>query len=159
MLPAPNTQCAANLDALLFGHYRFPRLTPLVTRTDRVFYSYQRAFEDAVVASGAFTRWNRFLDGHRDPDPITTADHGYRETAPFASCQLVIHLCRPGNSNLVYGVVEADIDLCNPDGGLVPATLHLGEVLAHRLTGGRTDPFRAARWLRRRNILIPEVRT
>jgi hypothetical protein len=41
--------------------------------------------------------------------------------------------------------LEVDIDLCNPDAGVAPALGHLVEVL----WPGKTDPFRARKWIMR----------
>ena len=49
--------------------------------------------------------------------------------------------------------LEMDIDLCNPDSGVVPALGHLVEVA----WPGKTDPFRARKLIMRRGIAVPLV--
>lgn len=50
---------------------------------------------------------------------------------------------------------EADIDLCNPDGGLLPLLGHLLEVL----WPGKTDLWGAPKWPMRRGVAVPLVQT
>jgi hypothetical protein len=147
-------QSLLNLNAVL-KHYSLPALTPLVAKDDRVFYRYTPEFERALLAKPiSWKAWRLGISRHDDGDPTTRPIRGYRESVPFASCQIVIH------GNPLPCVVEADIDLGNPGwGDLASAGLHVGEILLHKLSrlwgaSGSTNPQRAAQWLRRRGIEV-----
>lgn len=112
----------------------------VATLTDRVLFAPTADFRDrmlACAAAGTFRPWP-FLTLHG-----TTAIRSWREDVPFASLQVVEH----------RELLEVDIDLCNPDSGLLAALGHLVEVA----WPGKTDPFRARKWIMRRGIAVPLV--
>jgi hypothetical protein len=149
MKPDPAAQCRTNL-AALFAHLNVPAPPVIASCADRCFYVYRRAFEDALKAAG-WLPWNTRIMEHKVPG--ATADHGWREDAPWCAGQVVIHRSKVAEHALA--IIEADIDLGNPAEGALPAIVHAVECLLHRLHHGRTDPFRVARWLRRRHIEVP----
>jgi hypothetical protein len=130
-------QTRENVLAILRAH-AMPVPPVLATLTDRVLFAPSLAFRGRLLrcaAAGTFRPWP-FSSNHG-----TTAVRSWREGVPFASLQIVEHA----------EALEVDIDLCNPDAGVAPALGHLVEVL----WPGKTDPFRARKWIMRRGIEVP----
>lgn len=95
-------------------------LTNVEECEDRIWFDDTPAFRlrlEYLTKAGALASWPRIL---------TTPTHGessvcsYRQTCWRDSVQLVVH---------DNGRVEADVDDFNPDQGVLPAAIHLGQVI------------------------------
>lgn len=128
----------------LLNHYQIVLGAVQLLKVDRVvvfgFPGFQERME-ALTQCGLFTRW----DAVKNHGP--TALCGWREAVPFNSMQLIFH-----NTGSL-GVVELDIDRCNPAGGLFPAIGHSVEVLFP----GKTNPFAVYRGLLSRGVEVEQA--
>lgn len=132
-------QTAVNCTSL-FRHYSLPLPMIVATLSDRTMFARDRDFLGALelLVPSKFESWP-FNRNHG-----TSALRGWRERVARCSMQVIEH----------DSVIEADIDLCNPNFGVLPALGHLVEVA----TPGKTDPFRVLRGLRKRGIPVIDVR-
>lgn len=88
--------------------------------------------------------WNCGKSRHRPWPSANTAVESGRERRAKWALQWVLHRLN------AWALIEIDFDRFNPDRGVAPALGHGVEVLWHKLTRARTDPYVVARargWL------------
>jgi len=151
-------QFLANFDAWC-RHFRAPPVEILLPLPDRVLYH-------------AGEQWVQWLNDHcwgwdvaiAEHNPLgastPTAYRGWREKVPFGAAQFVLHDPAPPFES---EWLEADFDVGNPAGGLLPLLVHAGEWAWYRLPNliGRrtrlTNPFWIRKMLQRRGIQVEKV--
>ncbi len=132
-------QCMLNTGAVM-NYYSLPHLSVMATLPDRTFwYLEESSFIERLMRIPEFHFWP-FNRNHG-----TSAMRGWREAVPMYSMQIIQH---DGN------FIETDIDICNPDFGVLPAAGHMIEVT----WPGKTDQFRVMRGLRKRGIDVADAR-
>ncbi len=151
-------QFLANFDAWC-RHFRAPGVEVLSPLPDRVLYEGTRQWV-AWLDSNCLP-WDLALAEHNPSHcPSPTALRGWREEQPFGAAQFVLHRPAPPFRS---EWLEADFDVGNPAGGLLPLLVHAGEYIWYRLPNliGRptrlTNPFWIRKLLRRRGIDVPKV--
>jgi hypothetical protein len=130
-------QCKCNILAIL-EHYQLGPIDVLTTQSDRITaYVREQVLGrlSYLVEIGKFNCW-KFNRNHG-----ATAINGWRELSHRCSMQIIEH---------DTGVWEFDVDLYNPDYGVMPAMQHL---LLEVWKPGKTDPFTVAKGLKKRGIL------
>jgi len=135
---SPNDQCRANVLAwLAYRGANTGELTRWRLFPDRCFFP-RDPFREAVFArlcsEGILERRDASNHG---PDVIV----GYRECVPRCAAQIVIH----------RDEIEFDFDEWQP-WDLRGVLCHGWEILRHKVTGTKTDPFVIARKLTERGI-------
>jgi len=127
--------------------------------TDRVVFARADDFDTwvarmvrrGILAVDKFVSAGHRYDAHGHKTAVPTAESNYRECVTYCSAQLILHKT---------GVAEMDFDWFNPNNGVAGAAGHLVEYTWYRLpllvgqSKRKTNPFKIARELRRRDISV-----
>jgi len=134
-------QTQANLLAVL-AHYELPPLVVLTSQVDRITAAASPEFTarlTELAIRGDFRAWN-FVRNHG-----TTAIRGWRENCQRCSVQIIEH---------AGSIYEMDVDLWNPDYGVLPALQH---TFMEVWKPGKTDAAAVRKGLFKRGILVEEI--
>jgi len=138
-------QCQENIQALCRYH-SLPELVIVANEAYKIQCKHRQVFVDCIKAmTPKYFEVYDYVGMHG-----LTAKRGWRERRFKYLLQIIEHEEPDGCPVLI----ELDVDICNPNFGIISAIGHLIEVL----WPGNTDPFRVMRGLQKRGIPVRDMR-
>ena len=106
--------------------YSAPEYETFQLLPDRVIFLHSQEWEDWLDLN--CPEWNFSIKKHRPFEmEMVTAVRGWREKVILCSAQFILHEFPE------HKFFEVDFDIFNPERGIGPAILHLGEYIRYRL--------------------------